>query len=730
MEDLADIADIVQDFLVESREGLDQYDRDLLELERDPASAELLSALFRVVHTIKGTTGFLPFRRLEAVAHAAESLLAQIRRGGVQTSRDVVDALLEVADAMRAMFGSIEASGTEGDESYVDLVARLDRLTWPDAEEPAARVVADEPVHEAQDPSRRRNAEDPTIRVDVTLLDSLMNLVGELVLTRNQVVQRVGTGADADLRNVSQRLALLTTELQDGIMQARLQPIDTVWRSLPRLVRDLAGQLGKSVRLEMHGRDVDLDRTILEAIKDPLTHMVRNAVDHGIEPPEERVLAGKPAEGLLVLRAYHEGGLVTIELTDDGAGIDPEQLRRVGVRRGVVTAEAAEHLHGRDLLDVVFRPGFSTAGQVTNVSGRGVGMDVVRTNIEKIGGTVDLDSSLRQGTSLRVRIPLTLAIIPALLVRSGGQRFALPQNNVRELVRVDVGGGPGGVEHVHGAPVYRLRDRLLPLLDLRRQLDQPEAAEPPRNVVVLQVEHRRFGLLVDGVAGTEEIVVKPTGHQLRDLDVYAGATTLGDGGLALILDVAALARRGGVFSVDDDEPDAGADQATGDHDSAGTQVLVVHLCDGGPLAVPLSGVRRLEELPAAAVDHLGSQLVVNYRGGLLPLVRAEQAVRAGLSASGPADEAAVPSGGGAPLPERLTVVVCRVEDVTVGLLVDRIGEIAAAEPLTRRARDGQAPAEAPVVVAGHVTRQLDLQELVLAVDPHLLGHTTAVEALR
>lgn len=723
-----DIADIVQDFLVESREGLEQYDQDLIGLEQDPTSHELLSSLFRIVHTIKGTTGFLPFRRLEALAHSGESLLSQLRRGDVAMSRAVADALLELGDAIRTMLSVIDATGAEGDDDYVGLVARLDHLGLP--VESRGTVVTPpvlSPVEEPEEGPVERTPADSTIRVDVTLLDSLMNLAGELVLTRNQVVQRVGSGADPALRKVSQQLALLTTELQEGIMQARLQPIDNVWRSLPRVVRDLSGQLGKSVRLEMHGREVDLDRTILEAVKDPLTHIVRNAIDHGIERPEERVVAGKPAEGVLRLHAFHEGGLVNVEITDDGAGIDPTRLRRAAVQRGVLTTEAAEQLHGAELLDVVFRPGFSTARDVTNVSGRGVGMDVVRTNIEQVGGTVHLDSVPGEGTKIRIRIPLTLAIIPALLISSGGLRFAVPQVNVQELVRLGAGAGRGGIEWAHDAPVYRLRNRLLPLLDLRDQLGQPPRAEAPRHLAVLQVNRRQFGILVDGVDGTEEIVVKPTGHQFRDIGIYAGATILGDGGLALILDVAELARRGEVLAGQDEDASSAITSAAardvdavdgGGADAGETQVLLVALPDGGRLAVPLSAVRRLEKLPAAAVDRLGDRLVVNYRGGLLPLVWAESALGSGV-ASAPTE-----------LPPELTIVVCRVEDVTVGLVVDRIGEITDGRRLAHPGADGAAQEHAPLVVSGHVTRRLDLQNLLLAVDVHLLAHTTSAEALR
>jgi two-component system chemotaxis sensor kinase CheA len=737
------VDEIVQDFLLESYESLELYDRDLVALEQDPTSPELLSEIFRIVHTVKGTCGFLPFRRLESVAHAGESLLTGLRHGHLPMTQDVTDALLDLGDAIRTLLRSIEVTGEEGAESFCDLVSRLNELQAVDApsrpggavdQEPAPAAVEDaapavDPAPTAAPSEPRSAVSDGKIRVDVGLLDSMMNLVGELVLTRNQLAQRA-TGEDGDLRHLSQRLRLITAGLQEGVMQARMQPIDTVWNKLPRVVRDLSVQLGRSVRLEMEGADTEMDRTILEAIKDPMTHIVRNAIDHGIEDPATRAAAGKPEGGVLSLRAFHQGGLVNIEITDDGAGMDPEDLRRTAVLRGAVTAEQAARLGDKESFALIFRPGFSTASEVTNVSGRGVGMDVVKTNIERIGGLVDVESVRGHGTTFRIKIPLTLAIIPALVVRTHGQRYAIPQPSVQELVQLGTSAAGGRLERAHDAPVYRLRGALLPLVDLREQLDLPLTDSSAGTIVVLQAEGRSVGLVVDTVVGTEEVVVKPLGTQLRDIDLYAGATTMGDGGVALILDVAALAKRAGVLSSAGEERDLPADsepahrlapQPGEEEDGPRTvRLLLLALADGSRAALPLAVVRRLEKIPTSAVDHVGDSYLVNYRDGLLPLIHADAAL------SGVADVDDEDT--------RLTVIVCRIEGVTVGLVVSGIVDIVDGEPLStaRPGPDAQPGAQdrAPVLVGDHLTALLDLDDLLLAVDPQLLVHTTSAEALR
>lgn len=735
--------EIVQEFLVESYENLDQLDRDLVELERDPASRELLSSVFRTLHTIKGTSGFLAFNRLESVTHVGESLLARLRDGKLTLTPSITSVLLEMVDAVRALLADIEETGSESERDYADLVARLEAVLEAEADGGAAAdedaatpevgvevavVLGAEPepaaVHveppapqaaaavdiaeeaEALSPqaASRRTAADGSIRVDVDLLDSLMNLVGELVLARNQLVQRAATRRDTELQRTTHRLNLIAGELQEGVMKTRMQPIDTVWSKLPRVVRDLSVQLGKQVRLELEGRDTELDKTILESVKDPLTHLVRNAVDHGIETPEVRRAAGKPAEGTLTLRAFHEGGQVNIEITDDGAGIDPARLRARAVERGIVTADAAARLSDRESYALIFAPGFSTAEVVTNVSGRGVGMDVVKTNIEKIGGLVDVQSELGHGTTIRVKIPLTLAIIPALVVTADDARFAIPQVNLLELVRLDSAGSGPRIETVQGTPVYRLRGQLLPLVSLREQLGLPSVDADTTYIAVLQADGRQFGLLVDHINDTEEIVVKPLGKQLRQLPLYAGATIMGDGQIALILDTIALAARAGVVADGAQRRERELLEAAADHD--GVQLLLVGLSDGRRVGLPLAVVDRLEEFGPDRFERVGMHEVVQYRDRLLPVVRIDSVF-------------------GAYTPEQLDsgpsqVVVCEHQGVLIGFVVHEILDIVDAHldvrsPLDTGGHLGSA------VVAGRVTELVDVARAVAGLDAVLFN---------
>jgi two-component system, chemotaxis family, sensor kinase CheA len=527
--------------------------------------------------------------------------------------------------------------------------------------------------------------------VDVTLLDHLMNLVGELVLARNRLARVAGAERDHDLAALSQRLSLVTSELQDGVMKTRMQPIGNLWGKLPRAVRDLALALGKQVHVELAGGGTELDRTIVEAIKDPLTHLVRNAVDHGIEAPEARLARGKPAEGRIALRAFYEGGQVHIEITDDGGGIDLERVRRRAVDHGLVAPEQAQQMGDREVLDLVFLAGFSTAETVTSLSGRGVGMDVVRTNVERIGGTVEVESSPGAGTTFLVKLPLTLAIVPALVVACAGQRFAIPRASLVELVGLEHG---EGLELVGDRPVYRLRGRLLPLVRLRQELELGGADDDEDGtIVVLQAGEQRFGLVVAQVDDGEEIVVKPLTGAVKRIGLYAGATIMGDGAVALILDVPALARRSGVAAEAAGRP---LDQAAGGQAADGPvleRLLVVTGGGGVRLALPLTLVDRLEEFPRGAVELTGDGEVVQYQGRILPLLR----VGAG--------EAPIDAD------ERLPVVVTSVGGRPTGLLVERIVDVveerpAAAEPSSHPWSAGC------VVLGGRVTELLDLDALL------------------
>lgn len=538
----------------------------------------------------------------------------------------------------------------------------------PVAPAPAAKAA---PEKAAEKPAANRALSHTTsVRVDVDLLDGLMNLVGELVLTRNQLLQisHREQARVAGVKDVSQRLNLITSDLQEGIMKTRMQPINVVWSKFPRIVRDIAQKLGKQVRFETFGSETELDRTIVEAIRDPLTHLVRNAIDHGLESPEERLAAGKSAEGFILMRAFHEGGQVNLEIIDDGAGIRLDRVRDRALERGLVKPDELMRMSDRELANLIFTPGFSTAQTVSDVSGRGVGMDVVRTNIEKIGGSVDLLSRPGEGTTVKIKIPLTLAIIPALIVQAQEQRFAIPQVNLVELVRLDPAEANQGIEEVYGAPVFRLRGRLLPLVYLRDELGFEKRRQGRGNIVVLRADDQDFGLVVDSVNDTEEIVVKPLSKQLKNLPMFAGATIMGDGRVALIMDLMGLAERARVLheqghrqtAFRSDEAAASAKQA-----GAGAQILLFSLPGRPRLALDLAETTRLEQFPREQFERSGNHDAVQYRGGILPVVHLSELLPAHRRAAAVArvEEPEVP------------VIVCRHGDRLVGLAVEEIRDI-------------------------------------------------------
>ena len=722
--------DIVEEFLVESHENLDQLDADLVALEQEPNSRERLSSIFRTIHTIKGTSGFLAFPRLEEVTHVGENMLSRLRDGVLELTPQRTSVLLQMVDTVRSLLGSIEATGGEGSVDVSTVVAAISaamedtpapavEAPAPVAEAPAVPAPRPAPVVEAApEPEAahegdavpaaeggtgqtRRAVADSTIRVDVDLLDELMLLVGELVLTRNQIVQYVGRSTDTDLVRASQRLNLIASELQEGVMKTRMQPIDHIWSKLPRVIRDLGLQLQKTIRLEMEGRDTELDKTLLEAVKDPLTHLVRNSVDHGIEDADARVRVGKPAEGVLTLRARHESGQVVVEVADDGAGIDPARIGAKAVERGLVTADALARMSPQDVLQMVFLPGFSTAAAVTNVSGRGVGMDVVKTNIESIGGTIEVESVPGKGTCTRLRIPLTLAIVPALTVECAGDRYAIPQISLQELVSLDAEKAANAVEEVGGAPVYRLRGELLPLVRLTDVLGLASDRHDGHVVIaVLRSEGRRFGLVVDRVINTEEIVVKAVGGQLKAIGLYSGATVLGDGAVALILDVQALARRAlRTETSERQESRASALQAAAT-DAERQRMLLAAIGGGRRVAIPLDTVTRLEQVRTESVEKVGNREVVQYRGAILPIVRLDRH----LGAYGESDR------------EVLEVIVYSDHRRSVAIVVEEILDIVDGEAAVRSDIDDMGLLGS-AVLGDRVTELLDVRAAILAADP-------------
>ncbi|WP_183787847.1 chemotaxis protein CheW [Tunturiibacter gelidoferens] len=690
--------ELTKEFIAESQEGLDRMERCLTELEMRPDDAGLLGEIFRAVHTIKGTTGFLGFDRLEKLAHAGEHLLGSLRDGRLEVNSDLISGLLRLMDGLRSILVLIEETGSEGtragDEDG-ELIAELASLNGqvpaelPEIEAPqialvdttksegAAPVASNRGASPALQPTvvTEKASADKTLRIDVDVLNRMMNLVGELVLTRNQMLQ---SGMEAaNFPELARRLDSVTADLRETVMQARMQPVGNLFGKFPRMVRDLARTCGREVRVEFSGQETGLDKSLLEAIKDPLTHAVRNAVDHGIESPADRVLAGKSAEGCLRLKAFHQSGSVVIEIEDDGAGIPIERVLQKAIERNLVTPEDAAGMSEREALQLIFLPGFSTAAAVTTVSGRGVGMDVVRANVEKVGGSVEVESRRGVGTTLRLRVPLTLAIVPSLVVKSGGQAFALPQSTLVELVDIPKREFAQVVQRIGSSELYRLRERLLPMVWLDRLLGL-EADNPDQSkghyLAVLEAEGCRYGLVVDDLMSPEEIVVKPLSPVLREIGLFSGATVLGNGTLALILDIGATAARAGVKPIEEDVTGIGAGEAAVLED-AGISFLIFEDRLRERTALPLDVVERIESVPLGQIEYAGGRPLLQYRGELLPL-RDEGSVLMELESARQAGEEVMVTvlicgDAGVAGAQRGGMVVRQVLDVSTGTLIDQ-----------------------------------------------------------
>jgi two-component system chemotaxis sensor kinase CheA len=618
--------ELLRDFLTETSESLDLVDAELVRFEREPNNGQILGNIFRLVHTIKGTCGFLGLPRLEALTHAAETLMGKFRDGTAVTA-EAVTVILSTIDRIKTILGGLETLEQEPAGNDGDLIEQLGRLARGESMAPAPRHdEAHEGTEGPADPGEKPAGEggeklaNHSIRVSVDTLDRLMTTVSELVLTRNQLLEIVRRHEDSDFKVPLQRLSNVTAELQEGVMKTRMQPIGNAWQKLPRIVRDLSAELGKEIALETHGAETELDRQVLELVKDPLTHLVRNCADHGIETPAERIAAGKPSAGTIRLSACHQGGHIIIEIADDGRGLDTARIRSKALESGLAgEAEMAAKSDG-EICNFIFSPGFSTAAQVTSISGRGVGMDVVRSNIEQIGGTVDLKSAAGAGTTFTIKIPLTLAIVSALIVESGGERFAIPQLSVLELVRAG-GGGEHRIERIKDTPVLRLRNTLLPLLHLKEVLRLGTPDGDNGFVVVTQVGNQIFGAIVDGVFHTEEIVIKPMSSRLRHIAVFSGTTILGDGSVIMILDpngvAQALGRAAQAALSDAHEHKESVEVAKEDKVS----LLVFRAGSQQPKAVPLSLVTRLEEIDCRRIEISDGRHLVQYRDQLMPLLR-------------------------------------------------------------------------------------------------------------
>ncbi|MGY4628728.1 hybrid sensor histidine kinase/response regulator [Bradyrhizobium sp. USDA 4486] len=731
--------DLLREFLTETSESLDTVDNQLVKFEQEPNNAKILDNIFRLVHTIKGTCGFLGLPRLEALAHAGETLMGKFR-DGMPVTGQAVTVILSSIDRIKEILAGLEATEAEPEGNDRDLIDKLEAMVEqgmaamsasaspiasgsaqpmpaagssapvaeapplvpdapgaeakpapakemttgslveqtlerplrpgevsldelerafretaieapvpapvakaepaPAAEAPAAKQAAKQaketakPAKEKAAPKKSMADEsagegdrvaNQSIRVNVDTLEHLMTMVSELVLTRNQLLEISRRNEDTEFKVPLQRLSNVTAELQEGVMKTRMQPIGNAWQKLPRIVRDLSSELGKQIELEMHGADTELDRQVLDLIKDPLTHMVRNSADHGLETPAERLASGKGEQGTIRLSAYHEGGHIIICIADNGRGLNTEKIKAKALSSGLVTEAELEKMSEAQIHKFIFAPGFSTAAAVTSVSGRGVGMDVVRTNIDQIGGTIDIKSVAGEGSSVTIKIPLTLAIVSALIVEAAGDRFAIPQLSVVELVRARAN-SEHRIERIKDTAVLRLRNKLLPLIHLKKllKIDDGAASDPENGfIVVTQVGSQTFGIVVDGVFHTEEIVVKPMSTKLRHIDMFSGNTILGDGAVIMIIDPNGIAKALGASGSSAHDM---ADEGAGHHIGSGeqtTSLLVFRAGSSQPKAVPLGLVTRLEELPADKIEFSNGRYMVQYREQLMPLVAME-----------------------------------------------------------------------------------------------------------
>lgn len=713
--------DLIAEFLTETNESLGALDLDMVRLEQNPNDKELISGIFRLMHTIKGTCGFLGLPRLETVAHRAENVMGRFRDGDLEVTPDYVTLIFESFDRIKEIVAGLEETGSEpqGDDSALiekldavyegrdgntandkdgskgdgkedelqalfdatpalpvsefdsivgvpeddepEIAAQMEEAAKPAAPAkpttPAAAAPAAKPGEDQGAKAAGGSLADQSLRVNVDVLENLMTLVSELVLTRNQLLQILRSHKDTEFSGPLQRLSHVVSDLQEGVMKTRMQPIGNAWSKLPRIIRDLSMELGKKIDLEMIGAETELDRQILDMIKDPLTHMVRNSADHGVEMPADRAQVGKPETGKIILRAYHEGGHIIIEIADDGKGLPLAKIKEKAVKNGLATEEELAALSDQQIQQFIFRAGFSTAEKVTSVSGRGVGMDVVRTNIEKIGGSIVLKSVEGKGSTFFIKIPLTLAIVSALIVESGGERFAIPQLAVRELVLASEKSNIK-IEMVKGTPFFRLRDQLLPLVSLKdlMKLDGNDTGVETKYIVVAQIGTYQFGIIVDKVFDTEEIVVKPVSKILKDLEIFSGNTILGDGNVIMILDPNGIAKAIGETDVTDSAARNKVDDHKSESNRDKTALLLFKTKDGTPKAVPLSLVARLEEIDTVNIESSSGKSMIQYRGQLMPLIPFDSSVDIHTEGKKP-------------------VLVFADDTSTMGLVVDEIVDI-------------------------------------------------------
>ena len=804
--------EVLQLFVEESREHLAGIEDDLLAMESmDGLDEDLVNRVFRTLHTIKGGAGFFDLINLQNLAHSMENILDLIRKAELQTTKMIVSSLLAGADTVASMVDNLEASNDydisehlsifdgilKGDEAPAETLVEpsegttvsedevqeapslesantqeevaedIDSVvahepaapdsatsTSADSATPAGKAVAEAPKPAKPDakatPAKAATTTgDQSIRVHLSLLDRLMELAGELVLTRNALIQSVETGDPTLLQPAAKKVDAITSQLQRAIMSTRMQTIDIVFSKFRRIVRDLSGQLGKQINLEILGEDVELDKTIIEALGDPLTHLVRNSIDHGLETPAQRKEAGKPPFGQLRLHAFHEAGQVVIEVSDNGAGIDPQRIASKAIEKGMMSEEEIARMSEKDIVRLIFHPGFSTAEEVTDISGRGVGMDVVRQNLAKVGGVADIESVLGSGTTIRVKLPLTLAIIPSVLVGISTENFAIPQVNVVEMVGIAPDEIKTRIQHVGGVAMLRLRGELVPLIelsdffgitktycdadtgavnedrrdrladrrendgasettsDLRGGVERRESADSSVNIVIVAAGAFKYGIRVDELHESAEIVVKPLGMHFRGSNEFSGATILGDGTVALILDVDGVRRLSGASESQQTESDMRARDTEEARDVDSCSILIIQHAVDEVYAVPLQLVARIERFSTSDLQDVGDRKAISYRGGILPLISLE-----GIVSSQALDVSA----------REFYVIVYTVGNEEIGLMASDIRDIVDYKDTIDNRTHKRAGIAGSMIFNGEILQFLDLYGILELDDPEWTGH--------
>lgn len=674
----------IHEFIEEAAMHIESIEAGLLKASEEISDLNNINDIFRAVHSVKGTAGFFGLGKIVELSHSMENILGELRNGKLQVSRDIIDLLLEANDFLKSMIEDVLNSEETDISGYLGRLSDIlnarseteNTETENKKDASAANPIKKESekafIEQQEKDLLTKNQNMPledSIRVHITLLNNLLNLASEMVLGRNQLLRTVEKyrksipGVEPILQNIDR----ITTELQEKVMQTRMQPVANIFNKFPRIIRDLSKKLGKEIELQLEGVDVELDKSIIEALGDPLTHLVRNAADHGLETPDTREKLGKPKTGRILMKAYHEGGYVNIDIIDDGAGIDSEKIKQKALEKGLISKQELSGMGEQEILQLLFRPGFSTADKITDVSGRGVGMDVVKTNIAKLGGTVEIFTIVGKGTTFRLLLPLTLAIIPSLIVEVENQKFALPQVNLQEIVRIKPGDSSKKIEYIHNSQVLRLRGRLLPIVhladvlglkrtyidfatgekkdekrktlyDQRRRKKEPPSEENLINtpvcnrknesntirILVLKIGSRKFGLAVDVIHGGEEILVKPLSKFIKDCKCYSGVTIMGDGKTAMILDPEGIIEKAGLKFVDDRDDKTEKELIDASEKMKEQQSLLLFKGSGPEVfGIDLSMVLRVEEISCREIENIGDKEYIKFRSESLRVIRPE-----------------------------------------------------------------------------------------------------------